>query len=129
MTEDTRYNVRNIIKISNHMQETFLEIGPCRNDSKCVELSWLDEDEDVIESLTFSSALARIVAKALDKFADEIENPSKTVEVKTKEPKRRHVYRVTDGADNCVNCNQPTRYRFGNTPLCDVCSLPRKPTR
>lgn len=132
MTEDTQYNVSNIIKISNHMQETFLEIGPCRNDSKCIELRWLDEDEDVIESLTFPSALARIVAKALDKYADEIENSSKPVEVKTKEPTEPtepYEY-LGDVLGNCVDCKKGTRYWLGgHTPLCRECYLARKPTR
>lgn len=129
MTEDTQYNVRNIIEVSNHMQETFLAIGTGKDDPQCVELRWLDEDKVVIDAFSFPPALARIVAKALDKYADEIENSSKHVEVKTKEPAEQHDY-LGDILGKCVDCHKPTRYWLGgHTPLCQECYLARKPTR
>ncbi len=127
MTEDTQYIVENVLKISNNTDETLVEIETKSDGERYIELRWLDEDKDIIKSLTLPIALAKIVANALVKCTTEIENSSKSIEKLTVHLEPFHFH--NEPPEECTDCQQETRFWLTpQIPLCQNCCDNRNST-
>lgn len=55
-----------------------IEIGPDRDGLGCIEIRYKDKNGKIEERMTFHPEMARLVAQAVLKCADELGTPSKT---------------------------------------------------
>jgi hypothetical protein len=79
MSSNIKFEMETIREIWSDADKTCVEIGPDRDGIHCVEIRWLDEKHKIVDRMSFMPDMARLIATALLKCADEMSGPKTSI--------------------------------------------------
>lgn len=70
---ESKAKMETLREIWNGMDRSHYEVGPDRDGLSCVEVRWFDTTGKLVERLVFSPDIAKLIAKAINLCANELE--------------------------------------------------------